>query len=107
MKPLNLGLASTIIDNILFCLYPGDPGQPPERRASVQVIPLDQAVLYVLYCTVSRWYPETKQDKAKQYYDAAVELFKDARYLDSFHLFQRAYKLSVLGEGIQNFQVCL
>ena len=52
MKPLNLGLASTIIDNILFCLYPGDPGQPPERRASVQVIPLDQAVLYVLYCTL-------------------------------------------------------
>ena len=56
---------------------------------------------------MSRWYPETKQDKAKQYYDAAVELFKAARYLDSFHLFQRAYKLSVLGEGIQNFQVCL
>ena len=49
-----------------------------------------------------RWYPETKQDKAKQYYDAAVELFKAARYLDSFHLFQRAYRLAVLGEGIQN-----
>ena len=25
---------------------------------------------------MSRWYPETKQDKAKQYYDVAVELFK-------------------------------
>ena len=55
---------------------------------------------------MSRWYPETKQDKAKQYYDAAVELFKDARYLDSFHLFQRAYKLSVLGE-LRGFRTLL
>ena len=63
-----------------------------------------QTKLYctVLHCAVCRWYPETKQDKAKQYYDAAVELFKAARYLDSFHLFQRAYRLAVLGEGIQN-----
>ena len=59
---------------------------------------------------MSRWYPETKQDKAKQYYDAAVELFKAARYLDSFHLFQRAYRLSVLGErgdSELNLHVCL
>ena len=85
MKASNLGLASTIIDNILICLYPGDPSKPPERGACVQVIHQDRAVLYCTDCTVSRWYPETKQDKAKQYYDAAVELFKamHGAYADS------------------------
>jgi len=44
---------------------------------------------------VYKWYPETKLDKAKQYYASAVELFKQARYLDSFYLFQPAYKLTM------------
>jgi len=43
---------------------------------------------------VYKWYPETKLDKAKQYYASAVELFKQARYLDSFYLFQPAYRLT-------------
>lgn len=49
---------------------------------------------------VYRWFPETKLDKARQYYTSAVDLFKKARYLDSFYLFQPAYKLSVLASGI-------
>jgi len=49
---------------------------------------------------VYRWFPETKLDKARQYYTLAVDLFKKARYLDSFYLFQPAYKLSVLASGI-------
>ena len=47
---------------------------------------------------IYKWYPETKLDKAKQYYSLAVELYKKSRYLDSFYLFQPAYKLSVLGK---------
>ena len=47
---------------------------------------------------IYKWYPETKLEKAKQYYSLAVELYKKSRYLDSFYLFQPAYKLSVLGK---------
>ena len=46
---------------------------------------------------VYKWYPETKLEKARQVYSQAVLLFKAGRYLDSFHLFQSGYKLSVLG----------
>ena len=46
---------------------------------------------------IYKWYPETKLDKARQFYSKAVELFKEGRYLDSFYLFQSGYKLTVLG----------
>ena len=48
---------------------------------------------------IYKWYPETKLEKAKQVYSQAVELFKEGRYLDSFHLFQSGYKLTVLGKN--------
>ena len=48
-----------------------------------------------------KWYPETKLTKAKELYLEGVELFKLGRYLDSFHLFQWAYKLSVFTVGIE------
>eukprot|EP00092_Neocalanus_flemingeri_P017528 GFUD01018963.1.p1 GENE.GFUD01018963.1~~GFUD01018963.1.p1 ORF type:complete len:341 (+),score=103.82 GFUD01018963.1:156-1178(+) len=50
---------------------------------------------------IYKWYPETKLNKAKDLYLTGVELFKLGRYLDSFHFFQWAYKLSVLAVGLQ------
>ena len=47
---------------------------------------------------IYKWYPETKLEKAKQAYSQGVERFKEGRYLDSFHLFQYGYRLSVLGK---------
>ena len=47
---------------------------------------------------IYRWYPETKLEKAKQAYSLGVERFKEGRYLDSFHLFQYGYRLTVLGK---------
>jgi len=49
---------------------------------------------------IHKWYPETKLEKARQVYSQAVLLFKAGRYLDSFHLFQSGYKLSVLAAGL-------
>jgi len=48
-----------------------------------------------------KWYPETKLNKGKDMYAEGVELFKLGRYLDAFHFFQWAYKLSVFSVGIQ------
>ena len=47
---------------------------------------------------IYKWYPETKLEKAKQAYSQGVERFKEGRYLDSFHLFQYGYRLTVLGK---------
>ena len=47
---------------------------------------------------IYKWYPETKLEKAKQAYSHGVERFKEGRYLDSFHLFQYGYRLTVLGK---------
>ena len=47
---------------------------------------------------IYKWYPETKLEKAKQLYSQGVERFKEGRYLDSFHLFQYGYRLTVLGK---------
>ena len=46
-----------------------------------------------------KWFPETKLSKARQYYSLAVDLFKQSRYLDSFHLFQSSYRLTILALG--------
>merc|ERR1711936_215126 len=48
-----------------------------------------------------KWYPETKLHKSKDLYLTGVELFKQGRYLDSFHFFQWSYKLAVLAVGLQ------
>jgi len=48
-----------------------------------------------------KWYPETKLNKATEMYLEGVELFKLGRFLDSFHFFQWAYKLSVFTVGVQ------
>lgn len=50
---------------------------------------------------IYKWYPETKLNKSKDMYLEGVELFKVGRYLDSFHFFQWAYKLSVFTVGLQ------
>ena len=50
---------------------------------------------------IYRWYPETKLEKAKQAYFQGVERFKEGRYLDSFHLFQYGYRLTVLGKYLR------
>eukprot|EP00090_Calanus_glacialis_P007642 TRINITY_DN16084_c0_g1_i1.p1 TRINITY_DN16084_c0_g1~~TRINITY_DN16084_c0_g1_i1.p1 ORF type:complete len:337 (-),score=103.06 TRINITY_DN16084_c0_g1_i1:8-1018(-) len=50
---------------------------------------------------IYKWYPETKLNKAKEMYLEGVELFKLGRYLDSFHFFQWAHKLSVFTIGLQ------
>jgi len=50
---------------------------------------------------LNNWYPETKLNKGKDMHAEGVELFKLGRYLDAFHFFQWAYKLSVFSVGIQ------
>jgi len=49
---------------------------------------------------IYKWFNETKYNKALEYHSSGVRLFKEKRYLDSFHLFKTAYKLSVLARGL-------
>jgi hypothetical protein len=35
--------------------------------------------------------------QAREFHSAGVRLFKEKRHLDSFHMFNRAYRLAVLG----------
>jgi len=50
---------------------------------------------------IYKWYPETRLNKAKEMYLTGVELFKLGRFLDCFHFFRWAYKLSVLAVGLE------
>ncbi|XP_023329569.1 peptidyl-prolyl cis-trans isomerase FKBP62 [Eurytemora carolleeae] len=49
---------------------------------------------------VYKWFNETKLTKAREMHSSGVRLFKEKRYLDSFHMFTQAYKLAVLARGI-------
>jgi len=49
---------------------------------------------------IYKWFNETKLNKALDFHSAGVRLFKEKRYLDSFHMFKTAYKLSVLARGL-------
>ena len=71
----------------------------PSNESLVLTLDCDVSLVSLLNADpVFKWFPETKLAKAKQYYGLAVELFKQARYLDSFYLFQPAYRLTILGE---------
>jgi len=47
------------------------------------------------------WFPETKLARAKEAYSLGVDLFKEGRFLDSFHLFQESHKLSVFAKSVK------
>jgi len=49
---------------------------------------------------IYKWFNETKYNKALEFHGTGVRLFKQKRYLDSFHMFKSAYKLSVLARGL-------
>eukprot|EP00088_Acartia_fossae_P055124 TRINITY_DN6400_c0_g1_i4.p1 TRINITY_DN6400_c0_g1~~TRINITY_DN6400_c0_g1_i4.p1 ORF type:complete len:325 (-),score=44.23 TRINITY_DN6400_c0_g1_i4:643-1617(-) len=49
---------------------------------------------------IYKWFNETKLNKALEFHASGVRLFKEKRYLDSFHMFKTAYKLSVLARGL-------
>jgi len=50
---------------------------------------------------IYQWFNETKLTKAREFHSSGVRLFKEKRYLDSFHMFKAAYKLSVLARGLE------
>jgi len=118
----SLGLAETAVDRgFERCLGSFLPGEKSRLAFKVFLEPgLNQRksskssspVWLSLECDVTlvslvnaaplyTWFPETKLAKAREAYSAGGHLFKQARFLDSFHLFQLAHKLAVFAMGVK------
>jgi len=76
-------------------------------KAGVSMEPV-WVTLEVLVCLITltnaepiyKWYPETKLERAREFYSLGVKLFKQSRFLDSYFLFQAAHRLAVLAVGV-------
>jgi len=76
-------------------------------KAGVSLEPV-WVTLEVLVCLITltnaepiyKWYPETKLERAREFYSLGVKLFKQSRFLDSYFLFQAAHRLAVLAVGV-------